>query len=81
MYYNTTLLERNRTWDFQLEKNEVVALGWSLHLCTTQHPLFTSVIQGWGPRASPLSIRYTPHLEDASGIPHLFVSVPRLMGV
>eukprot|EP00959_Pyramimonas_sp_CCMP1952_P077212 1613986-Pyramimonas_sp.AAC.1 len=31
---------------------------------------FTSVIQNWGPRASPLIIRCTKHLEDASGILH-----------
>eukprot|EP00959_Pyramimonas_sp_CCMP1952_P376204 7879959-Pyramimonas_sp.AAC.1 len=43
-------------------------LGWSLHPCITQHPLFTFAIQGWGPRATRLIIRCTTHLEDASGI-------------
>ena len=38
---------------YNTHNNLVIALGWSLHLCITQHPLFTSVIQGWGPRASP----------------------------
>eukprot|EP00976_Prorocentrum_cordatum_P029451 599792-Prorocentrum_minimum.AAC.2 len=75
------------SWDFQLEKNLVFALGWSLHLCNiaslygsscanngkdalntpeslhlciTQHPLFTFEMQGWGPRASPPIVRCTP---------------------
>eukprot|EP00959_Pyramimonas_sp_CCMP1952_P095166 1990043-Pyramimonas_sp.AAC.1 len=54
-YYTQRIILRIRI--FQLEKNVVVALGWSLHLCTTQHPLFAS--QGWGPKASPLFKRYT----------------------
>ena len=57
-----TECEEKHSWDFQLDKNLVIALGWSLHLCITQHPLFTSVIQGWGPRASPLFKRCTKHL-------------------
>ena len=52
------------SWDFRLDKNLVIALGWSLYLCITQHPLFTSVIQGWGPRASPLFKQCTTHLAD-----------------
>eukprot|EP00959_Pyramimonas_sp_CCMP1952_P055037 1150168-Pyramimonas_sp.AAC.2 len=39
-------------------------------LCISQRPLFTSVIQRWGPRASPLIARCTTNLEDASGILH-----------
>eukprot|EP00976_Prorocentrum_cordatum_P056201 1133971-Prorocentrum_minimum.AAC.1 len=39
---------------------EVIALGRSSHLCTTQRPLFASVIQSWGPRVSRLFERCTP---------------------
>eukprot|EP00976_Prorocentrum_cordatum_P072564 1180764-Prorocentrum_minimum.AAC.1 len=55
----TQSVKRKHSWDFQLDKNLVIDLGWSLHLCITQPPLFTSVIQGWGPRASPLFKRCT----------------------
>eukprot|EP00959_Pyramimonas_sp_CCMP1952_P299820 6271106-Pyramimonas_sp.AAC.1 len=43
------------------------ALGGSLYLRVLRDALnSTSVIQGWGPRAFPLIIRCTTHLEDAS---------------
>eukprot|EP00976_Prorocentrum_cordatum_P096995 1190813-Prorocentrum_minimum.AAC.2 len=53
----------------------VIALGWSLHLCITQHPLFTSVIQGQGPRASPL---FPSSLEDDESLLTLTTLGPKL---
>eukprot|EP00959_Pyramimonas_sp_CCMP1952_P173381 3623113-Pyramimonas_sp.AAC.2 len=48
-------------------------------ICVLRDALcFTSVIDGWGPMASPLIVRRTTHLEDASGILRFIVSVPRL---
>eukprot|EP00976_Prorocentrum_cordatum_P050838 1026305-Prorocentrum_minimum.AAC.1 len=44
--------EEKHHWDFQFEKKLFFALGWSLHLSITQHPLLTFGIQGWDPRAS-----------------------------
>eukprot|EP00976_Prorocentrum_cordatum_P039597 804662-Prorocentrum_minimum.AAC.1 len=66
LLYNTRTVKRKHSCDFQLDKSLDIALGWSFSVLRKT----LKVIQGWGPRASPLFERCTTHLVDASGILH-----------